>query len=384
VGAGEPVIETGPLDPGHDSAGYYGNGLWYPAQGYANGGSVPGVGLSSAKDHPNINGAVGGYAAYQPSGGSFGSWLGGVSKAAAISLSGINDFKGCIGSPSLGDCVWSAVDIASDVLVVGKVAKLAELGKLAEAGKAADTAGTTAGDLAEACANSFTGDTPVTLVDGKQKPISQVKVGDKVLATDPYTGQTKAEPVVALIRHSGEHAMVLVTLADGSVLDATSGHKIWDATQHTFVDASQLRAGDKIETDTGDLITIAALTSYSADLTAYNLQINQIHTYYAGTTPVLVHNSCTAASVLHDPSSLEGLTPSQVDDLARNAGYDVTPGKAGAANPATRYYMPGTNGSVGFRILPGGVAGQTGVKGGAYLRFFGGANAGIRIPLTPP
>jgi hypothetical protein len=34
------------------------------------------------------------------------------------------------------------------------------------------------------------------------------------------------------------------------------------------------------------------LTVYSADITAYNLQIGNIHTYYAGTTPVLVHNSC--------------------------------------------------------------------------------------------
>jgi hypothetical protein len=81
-----------------------------------------------------------------------------------------------------------------------------------------------------------------------------------VLATDPETGETKAEPVVALIRHSGQHSMVMLTLADGSVLDGTGGHKVWDATELTFVDASQLRAGDKIKTDTGALITIAALT----------------------------------------------------------------------------------------------------------------------------
>lgn len=211
-----------------------------------------------------------------------------------------------------------------------------------------------------------------------------MKVGDKVLATDPYTGQTKAEPVVALIRHSGEHAMVLVTLADGSVIDATSGHKIWDATQHTFVDAGQLRIGDSIEADIGGLIAIAGLTTYSANLTAYNLQIDQIHTYYTGTTPVLVHNSCTAASVLQDPSALESLTPSQVDDLARNAGYDVVPGKVGSANPATHYYVPGTNQSEGFYVLPRGAAGQSGIKGGPYLRFYNsGPNAGMRVALSP-
>jgi uncharacterized protein RhaS with RHS repeats len=92
----------------------------------------------------------------------------------------------------------------------------------------------------------------------------------------------------------------------------------------------------------------------------------------------------TSADMLQDPQALEGLTPSQVDDLARNAGYDILPGKAGAANPATRYYVPGTNGSEGFRVLPSGVAGQEGMKGGAYLRFFGGPFAGLRIPLASP
>jgi hypothetical protein len=91
-----------------------------------------------------------------------------------------------------------------------------------------------------------------------------------------------------------------------------------------------------------------------------------------------------AADVLQDPAALEGLTPSQIDELARNAGYEVLPGKAGAANPATRYYRPGTNKSVGFRVLPGGVEGQAGVKGGAYLKFFGGDLGGQRITLGSP
>jgi len=88
-----------------------------------------------------------------------------------------------------------------------------------------------------------------------------------------------------------------------------------------------------------------------------------------------------STDVVTNPSAMEALTASQVDDLARNAGYEVLPGKAGAANPATRYYAPGTNRSVGFRVPPEGVAGQSGLKAGPYLRFFGGPNAGQRIPL---
>lgn len=92
----------------------------------------------------------------------------------------------------------------------------------------------------------------------------------------------------------------------------------------------------------------------------------------------------TSVGLLRAPAALQGLKPTQIDDLARNAGYDIVAGKAGAQNPATRYYVPGTNGSVGFRVLPVGVAGQSGIKGGAYLRFFGDSNAGLRITLGSP
>lgn len=139
----------------------------------------------------------------------------------------------------------------------------------ATAGNAAEEG--TAVSRAASCLNSFTGDTPGTMADGSQKAIRDVKVGDKVLATDPEMGQTRAEPVVKLIRHSGAHAMVLITLVDGTVLDSTDGHPIWDATTGQFTDASGLHFGDKIETIDGNLISITGLTTYSADLAAYNL-----------------------------------------------------------------------------------------------------------------
>lgn len=167
-------------------------------------------------------------------------------------------------------------------------------------------------DAAESCLNSFTADTPVTMAEGPTKEIKDVRVGDKVLATDPETGQSKAEPVEQLIQHSGKHQMVRVGLADGSVLNSTDGHPIWDASTGRFTGASKLRVGDKIETSTGRPILIIDLTPYSADLTAYNLQIEQIHTYYAGTTPVLVHNSCGP------------LTTSQATQMAYRVGYRAT------------------------------------------------------------
>jgi hypothetical protein len=44
------------------------------------------------------------------------------------------------------------------------------------------------------CGNSFIPDTPVLLVDGSTRPIKQIRVGDQVLATDPYSGRTGSRP----------------------------------------------------------------------------------------------------------------------------------------------------------------------------------------------
>ncbi|MEU6216356.1 RHS repeat-associated core domain-containing protein [Streptomyces sp. NPDC047022] len=56
-----------------------------------------------------------------------------------------------------------------------------------------------AGTEAAGCTHSFVPTTEVRLADGSSKPISQVKTGDTVLATDPQTGVTAPEKVQQLI-----------------------------------------------------------------------------------------------------------------------------------------------------------------------------------------
>jgi hypothetical protein len=165
----------------------------------------------------------------------------------------------------------------------------------AETGAAAfDEAGASAlADAAQSCsANSFTGDTPVRLADGSEVAISSIRIGDDVLATDPDTGETEARPVTNVIVHHGPHTMVDVELTDGSALNATDHHPFWDATTDRFVYAIGLRPGDHLRQADGSEISVTAIRVHTEDVTAYNLAVNGIHTYYAGTTPVLVHNSC--------------------------------------------------------------------------------------------
>ncbi|MYZ41131.1 Hint domain-containing protein, partial [Streptomyces sp. SID4917] len=60
--------------------------------------------------------------------------------------------------------------------------------------------------------NSFTPDTRVLMADGSTKPIKDVRLGDKVMATAPETGETRAETVTAEIKGEGVKHLVKVTI----------------------------------------------------------------------------------------------------------------------------------------------------------------------------
>lgn len=139
--------------------------------------------------------------------------------------------------------------------------------------------------------NSFTADTPVLMADGSKKPIKDVKLGDLVMAVNPITGVTGPREVIDLIRHSGLHTMVKVRLADGTVLDATDEHPFWVENAQSWVEAIDLAPGDVLVEADGDKNLVFATLVTKQDLTAYNLTVVDLHTYFAGAEPVLVHNA---------------------------------------------------------------------------------------------
>ncbi|MEU6098672.1 hypothetical protein [Streptomyces sp. NPDC047079] len=55
--------------------------------------------------------------------------------------------------------------------------------------------------------------TKVLMADGSTKPIEKVKAGDKVVTTDPKTGETRVETVTAEIKGQGLKHLVKVTIA---------------------------------------------------------------------------------------------------------------------------------------------------------------------------
>ena len=145
-----------------------------------------------------------------------------------------------------------------------------------------------------------------------------------MLATDPETGETTTEPVLATITGEGEKDLVQITIdtdstsslltlgdtpnpgsallnqaaddSDGSgVVVATANHPFWVAGDISeWVEAADLEPGMWLRTSAGTYVQVTATEHETAeDQRVHNLTIANHHTYYvlAAETHVLVHNS---------------------------------------------------------------------------------------------
>ncbi|WP_225840621.1 Hint domain-containing protein [Streptomyces sp. NK08204] len=67
------------------------------------------------------------------------------------------------------------------------------------------------------CNHSFVDGTQVLLADGRLKRIEDVKIGDKVVTTDPKNGKTTAYKVVATILTKDDKNFVALTVKGGKI-----------------------------------------------------------------------------------------------------------------------------------------------------------------------
>ncbi|MFF4345469.1 polymorphic toxin-type HINT domain-containing protein [Kitasatospora sp. NPDC001540] len=141
--------------------------------------------------------------------------------------------------------------------------------------------------------NSFPAGTEVLLADGATAPIETLKVGDTVLAADPETGQASPQRIDATIATPDDRGFTTLTLEDTGSITATDHHPFWLETRKSWVEASDVQAGEALRTSSGTISRVVATRHSATLLAAYNLTVNGVHTYYvlAGETPVLVHNS---------------------------------------------------------------------------------------------
>lgn len=175
--------------------------------------------------------------------------------------------------------------------------------------------------------NSFAPGTRVLLADGSTRPIEQVTPGVQVRATDPATGRTTAEPVLARITGTGQKQLDQLAITDGqhtATVTATAGHPFWDPVQRAWVAAGDLRPGTALASLPGsDPVHVTGNRAYQAPLTVHNLAIAHTHTYYvlAGDTPVLVHNTTPCPQISTRISAQRQARHVRGDPLYNGGGY---------------------------------------------------------------
>ncbi|MFD9950069.1 polymorphic toxin-type HINT domain-containing protein [Nonomuraea sp. NPDC059023] len=189
----------------------------------------------------------------------------------------------------------------SNFIPGGSLAKLAgrATGKLAGLFKKFDNAFEVA---AKACKHSFTPETRILMADGSYKKISEIELGERVVATDPTTGITAARAVVDVIVGQGVKGLVKIAFGDESAskpqrstVTATDSHPFWAADSKEWVDAVDLQPGRWLRSTTGAWIRVQSVERWTAPQQVYNLSVEGIHTYYVKTedASVLVHNCVT-------------------------------------------------------------------------------------------
>lgn len=169
-------------------------------------------------------------------------------------------------------------------------------------------------DIAD-CAkpHSFPSGTRVLLADGTPRAIEDVRIGDKVAASDPQTGMTATRPVTNTFTTEGDKDLTRLTFTTEqgpTALTVTDNHPFWLADDQRWKNAGDLRAGDELRTPNGTGVAVTEVRDEQGPLRTHDLTVNDLHTYYvlAGATPVLVHNSngCIHASVAYQDWATKG------------------------------------------------------------------------------
>ncbi|MEU5260406.1 YwqJ-related putative deaminase [Amycolatopsis sp. NPDC021455] len=143
--------------------------------------------------------------------------------------------------------------------------------------------------------HSFLAGTKVLLADGSSKPISSVRVGDRVANSQPGKPGLEAHPVDRVIVTATDHDFVELKVKPGRVrqavgravaglavaaavvtggattasavpatLTTTYHHPFYDVTRGAFVEAVDLQVGDRLQTADGGEATVEEVTPYRA------------------------------------------------------------------------------------------------------------------------
>jgi hypothetical protein len=303
---------------------------------------------------------------------------------AAYKYSGAQSVVSCVTNPTLSSCIQAAVAVAGAVLTVatGGAGAAVDVGLDAAADAATDVAVDAGEDAAESAAEdagestaddeagscviggqSFAADTKVLLASGAAVAISQLKPGEKVLATNTKTGKTQPETVTAVLLHYDTDLYNLTVRSNGrtEVIHTTSNHLFWDPSLNRWIAADRLKKSEHLKTPNGrSAMVVGGSVQAVHDGWMWDLTVpgNNDHDFYvvAGGASALVHNdSCsTNAQILDSNMQDAGIT--RPADTAAHHIVASTSSKAASARADLQSFGIDINDADNGVYLPRGSA----------------------------
>ena len=146
-------------------------------------------------------------------------------------------------------------------------------------------------DQALKAGGCFVAGTPVLTRSGL-RPIESLRTGDTVLARNEKTGQVSYRRVLRTIQHDDKQTLLITVRSSTGAeetLEATPNHRFW-TTGSAWTRADGLSVGSHLINPQGAPLTVVAVAPGKAGTTVYNIEVDEFHSYYVGTSPVLVHN----------------------------------------------------------------------------------------------
>ena len=171
----------------------------------------------------------------------------------------------------------------------------------------------------------FTEDTLVSTIDG-DRPIGELEAGDKVWAYNTETGENEEKAITAVIVTETD-VIVHVKTSDGEDIETTmfhpfyvrhsdkeSGGSVYDG---EWKAASNLLAGDVLQKIDGSTVYVTEVTVEKLPeiINVYNLEIEDLHTYYVA-DGVLVHNQYETNGSQSDSETSYGKSSGKYDTTA--------------------------------------------------------------------
>ena len=139
--------------------------------------------------------------------------------------------------------------------------------------------------------------TTVMMADGSNKNIEDVKVWDSVLSYNTDTNTNERSVVQETFIHENHiHEMYELTI-NWNVLKVTDVHPFYvrksaSSKDYAWVEAQDLKVGDILLMNDGNLVKIDKINHYDNQETVYNLEVADNHDYFVDEW-YLVHNKCT-------------------------------------------------------------------------------------------